>query len=57
MGNNFSKMLQTTETGTWTTGGQQQTYKKTTKKPRQYNSTKQHTNSARVPTKKSFNIV
>ena len=28
MGNTFSQMLQTTETGTWTTGGQQQTYQK-----------------------------
>ena len=43
-------MLPSTETGTWTTGGQQRTYIKTTQ-TRQYNSTKQDTNSTRVPTK------
>ena len=49
MGNTFSRMLQSTETGTWTKEGKQRTYKKT--QTRQYNSTKQDTNSTRVPTK------
>ena len=43
MGNTYSRMLKSTETGTWTTGGQQQAYKKA--QTRQYNSTKQDKNT------------
>ena len=50
MGNTFARMLNSTETDTWKTGGQQRTTQ-----TRQYNNTRQDTNNTRVPTKYPLN--